>query len=379
MSIGIIRTVLILRLAIAAAVQIPFISNVTFVPMFNSSSVTVSNRTCDQCLCDSKSSHAILNCFPNDTCQFFVDAPRTYKLQPTPNAMLYFPRLIVPNPSESCMPNISDLLSRLGIGVRTQVTVHHPSCLLLDDHGYLVTVSTTDQTIVRFYPNNLTAVGQPPSPIFNQTPNSIAYNNGAYYVGFSNYILVVDSSNMSQIQNISTPLLSTVCDMIFLNGGQQMIAVSFGNTRLVFFNRSSLMSHSYDAIGYQTVNGSLPHGLAYVNDTFFYLTSASGNAVYAYANAGNITSWTETLALNASSVAASPNNGYHVSIDASGRYWFSLGSYGTVIFHSQGYSLGSFYPAGSFIFDTLITENYVVYLSDTAVGRIIRIDPNLQC
>jgi hypothetical protein len=379
MSISIVIITVILHGVTAAASTVPFLPNLTFVPISTANSTIETDRTCDQCLCDSKSSHAILNCFPNDTCQFFADAPRTYKLQPIPNAILYFPRKIVPNASENCTPNTSYLLSRLNAAVRTQVTVRLPSCLLLDDHGYLVTVSTTNQTIVRFYPNNLTAVDQPPSPAFSQAPIGIAYNNGAYYVGFSNSILVVDSSNMSQIHNISTPLLSSASGMIFLNGGQQMIVVSFAYSRLVFFNRSSFMPHNYDAIGYQTVSGGLPHGLAYVNDTFFYLASARDNAVYAYTNAGNLTSWVETVALNASSVASSPNNGYHISIDTSGRYWFSLGPYGTKIFDRQGLLLGSFYPTGSFISDTLITDNYVVYVSDTASGRIIRTDPNLQC
>ena len=246
--------VLILYAIVTSAVRIPGVPNIAFVPISNSSSVIVTNRSCDQCLCDSNLSHMILNCFPNDTCQFFVDAPRTYKLEPTANAFLYFPRLIVPNASESCTSNTEYLPNRLSAAVSTYATVLTPSCLLLDDHGYLVTVSSTNRSIVRFHPNNLTTVDQSPSPIFSQAPNNIAYDHGAYYVGFYDYILVLDSSNMSQISQISTSSLSTTRDMIFLNGGQQMIVASMGNSRLVFFNRSSSVLRTYNFIGSQTVS-----------------------------------------------------------------------------------------------------------------------------
>ena len=218
--------IVILCVAIATADRVPFLPDVTFVPISNSSSTTMTSRTCDQCLSDSNASHMIINCFPNDTCQFFVDASRTYRLQSNLNAFLYCPRLIVPNASESCMPNNSNLLSRLNAAVSTYVSIPDPSSLLIDDHGYLVTLSVGAKPIVRFYPNNLTTVNQPPSPTFTVASNNIAYDSGAYYVGFSNYILVVDSSNMSQIQNISTNSSSTTRDMIFLNGGQQMIVAS---------------------------------------------------------------------------------------------------------------------------------------------------------
>ena len=63
-----------------------------------------------------------------------------------------------------------------------------------------------------------------------------------------------------------------------------MIVVSPGNNRLVFFNRSSFVPHSYDVIGHQTVGGPSPYGLSYVNDTFLYVTSQLENTVYGYSN-----------------------------------------------------------------------------------------------
>ena len=320
----------------------------------------------------------ILNCFPNATCQFFVDAPRTYEFRPALDTFVYFPRQIVPNASESCTQSIRFLLDRLNETTPTYANILSPRCLLLDEQGHLVTVSQSDKSIVRFHPNNLTRIDQPPSPVFTQNPRSLSHHNGAYFVGFYDYISVVNSSDMSQIASISTSYLQGTHDMIFVSDGQQMIVTSMDNGRLLFFNRSSALSYNYDFIGYQTVSGQLPYGLLSVNDTFFYLTSRLDNTIYSYLSTGSTTSWTEMLVLDASSYA-SLFNGVHVSIDNSDRYWFSLGSSGAKIFDNQGAFLGTVQPAGSFVFDTLIADNYVIYLSDNALGRIIRMEPNLEC
>ena len=49
------------------------------------------------------------------------------------------------------------------------------------------------------------------------------------------------------------------------------------------------------------------------------------------------------------------------------------------IFENEGPPLHSLYPTGSLIVDTLITDSYVIYLSDIVLSRIIRIDPSIQC
>ena len=157
-----------------------------------------------------------------------------------------------------------------------------------------------------------------------------------------------------------------------------MIVISTDNNRIIYFNRSGAMPQNYVYLGYQDVNCAHPHGLVYGNDTFFYASSWQKNSVCTYSNAGNITQWTENRLFNASLVANS-STGYHLSIDTSGRYWFSLGSYGTKIFDKQGILRGTFQPANSFMFDTLVMKNYVIYVSEYTLGRILRIQPNLQC
>ena len=181
---------------------------------------------------------------------------------------------------------------------------------------------------------------------------------------------------MSEIHTIATPFLQGTRDIIFLNDGQLMIVVSTGNQSILFFNRSDPMSHNYTFIGHQYVSCVQPHGLFHVDDSLFYLTSWHDNTVYSYSKTGSITQWTQSLLFNAwPSVGAS--NGFHVSVDSSDRYWFSMGTYGVKIFTSQGTLLDSLYPSGVKIFDTLIADNFVLYLSDQLGNQIIRIDPHL--
>ena len=372
MGIGIINVLLMAQ--IAAASQMPFIANMTPVPVSQVSPATISNRTCDQCLCTSNSSYPIVNCLPDNTCQLFASFPRTYTLQWSLHALLYFPQGIIPNASQDYTANTTALVDLLNATTPTYANVSGPRCLILDDHGYLVTVSKTNQSIVRFHPNNLTEINIPASPIFSDQPISIAQSNGAYYVGFDTKILVVHSDNMTQLCSINIPFASGVRDIIFLDQGKMMIVASPYHHILLFFNRSSTGSYNYDFMSAQNVSCPNPHGLLYINDSFFYATSWRDNAVYAYAR--NATSWIETLFLDAWPATGS-SQGYHVFIDRDHRTWFSLGPYGLRVFDSQGSTLGTLKPPGSEIFDAIILENYVIYLSDISSNRIIRLDPGI--
>ena len=144
-----IITYALLFTVVTDAVQIPFIRDAILVPISNSTSIIIPYRTCDECLCEAYPSHRLLNCFPNNTCQFFTDVPLAYRIQSTPNARMYFPRQILPNASECCTSDTGALLSQLNASTPTYVDVTDPGRLVLDNHGYLVTVSYTDQSILR--------------------------------------------------------------------------------------------------------------------------------------------------------------------------------------------------------------------------------------
>ena len=50
-----------------------------------------------------------------------------------------------------------------------------------------------------------------------------------------------------------------------------------------------------------------------------------------------------------------------------------------MLFDSQGSPIGKLQLTIESIFDTLITDTYVIYLSDQNADKIIRIEPNIQC
>lgn len=82
------------------AIRIPFVRNVTLVLKFDWNTTTLQNHTCIECLCSTVLTNVTaLNCFSNNTCQFFFTVPRTYNLQHTPQTFLYFPNGIFPNAS----------------------------------------------------------------------------------------------------------------------------------------------------------------------------------------------------------------------------------------------------------------------------------------
>jgi hypothetical protein len=102
-------------------------------------------------------------------------------------------------------------------------------------------------------------------------------------------------------------------DILFFQEGQIMMIASAGNSHLLFFNRTDYFSRSYQFFYKQRTSFSTPHGLLYINDTFFFATAWGQKAIYSY-SFNNNTSWTETLHINASSIT-SLLGGSHLMID----------------------------------------------------------------
>lgn len=141
---------------------------------------------------------------------------------------------------------------------------------------------------------------------------------------------------------------------------------------------STLVNYSF-AYQQAVSNYLHPHGFWRVNDTFFYATSWTNNSVYSYtANSNKSMLWTETLAINAQSIG-STSGGSHVTIDECGRLYIVLQQYGIEIYDADGYLIGNFTLPNTFFFTLLITDNYVMYLTDTLTGHVIKIDPNIDC
>lgn len=360
----------------STSLLIPVIDHAILIPIGLSNSTLISNHDCYQCLCRTMLNSAILNCFNNNTCQIFDRVPRRYRLEFDFRTRLYFPQRQLPNPSQCCMPNVSELITKLQNGTRTIIDINGTRDLLIDHQKRLV-VADSNPGYLRIY--NTTNL----NPILHlriniSRPFTLAQQNEAYYIGLqNNSILVINSNSLSILNIINSPYLSGIRDMIFLQNGEIMIVVSTEIHSLIFFKRTNVSFYHYTFFFNQTVKYFYPHGLLHINDSFFYATSWANNTIYSYTFV-NETFWKETLIIDAG-LMTNMSGGNHVRIDECGRFWFALGPNGIFIFDSQGELIESCNYSLTNIFDLIIDENYVVYLSDIGKKQVVRIDPNIQC
>jgi hypothetical protein len=368
--------------------NIPFLNNAVLIPIRPVSiGIILTNFTCDQCICLTLQNSSILalNCYTNLTCQFFLSYPRTYKIQSLNNSRLYFLQNIFPNSSNSCcMSNTTLLLSKLQNATNTMIsiTVTTPRCLLIDNNGSLVTVEQTSSTpsyMDRLDPKTLTL--QEHIPI-NALVSNIGYYQYKYYIGInSNYTISVfnhgvTNNSLNYITNINSlsSTMNGVRDMIFLNDGQTMIVASADNNRIYFY--SLINNTNYTMTTYMSVNYQTPHGLYRVNDSFFYVAAWTGNSIYGYNYNKATSNWTQTLFVSGGNTNS--NYGSHIMIDDCNRRWFTSYGYGIKIYDENGINLAN-WNLGSGYFDTLLLDNYIVLLSNTANSKIMRIDPQIVC
>lgn len=359
--------------------SIPFIRNVTLIPRYQWNSTTITNSTIHQCLCLSASSFVAFNWYPNNTCQLFYTFPITYKIQSMSNARIYFPQRIFPNVSQCCMPDLAFLLNKLSNGTRTYVNITDPRNLLIDAHGYLVTVEMQPPKLVRFDARTLAVVNRTTLP--NSYAMTVTFANNAYFVGIINGpILVMNSGNLTILNQISSPQIQDIRSIIFLENGRTMVTNNGNNRTINFFRRNNNSSFNYTYAYQQLVSYPSPHGLTAYNDSLFYVTSYMNNTIYSYTIATNSGIWDEQRIVNAQPIR-NISGGTFMTIDECGRYWFSLETSAVYIFDHLGSLAGIFSFGIAMIMDTLIADDYVMYFTDrrTNASRIIRIDPNIDC
>ena len=206
---------------------------------------------------------------------------------------------------------------------------------------------------------------------------NIAYYQQAYYVTRNDHsVLIIDSNNLSTINSIKHSSIDRPRDMIFLDNGRTMILASAGNKALIFFNLTNNQTRKYVYSSRISTSYSSPHGLWYVNDSFFYATSWDDKKIYSHSTNNNV-SWTEGFFGDSGSASGSKRAGSHVTVDDSQRIWFSSNDVRMVIFARNGTPLSSFYSALTGVFDTLFMDNYVMFLSDDGGNRIVRFDPTI--
>lgn len=157
-----------------------------------------------------------------------------------------------------------------------------------------------------------------------------------------------------------------------------MVVASTDISYLLFFNRTNQVSRNYVLVASQTVSYQYPHGFWYVNDSYFYLISWQNNDIYSYSAVPGNSTWKEKRFLNTSTLTSS-SGGNHFAIDECDRWWVTLGSNGLYIYQNRALLQRNFTRITAFMFDIIITDNYVIYLSDTTSSKVIRMALNVTC
>lgn len=365
-------------LHLSLAIQIPVIYNVSFIGLSAKNSTIMKNVTCQECLCLAQTETVLaFNCFTNNqSCELFSTFPLTYRLESTPSVHLYFPQLIFPSKSECCMSNWTDLSRRLATAITTTVTVTKARCLIVDNNGYLVTVEDLGPTLRRFNLTTLALIDN--KTITGLQMMNVAYYSEAYYISLNNRtILVMDSNNLTIIGTIYSTAIIAARDIMFLNDGQTFILASSTNTQLLFFNRTGPQKHHYTYVSSILTGYSSPHGLWYVNDSFFHATSWGGRSIYSYSkNTSGF--WNVHGFANSTSTTGA---GSHVTVDQCGRRWlaYHTAAIGVTVYDERGSFIANMNFSSVPVFDIMITNNYVLYISSSTGNQITRIDPGIQC
>lgn len=357
--------------------MIPSVNNITLVPLTDTNSTTLYNITCDQCLCKTVPTHAVLNCFPNDTCQYFLTIPSLYRIESSPQARLFFPNGQIPSQSQCCMKNTTELIAKLQNGSQISTKISSPISVYDADDGVLFALDYYNRTILGYDMNNLTVVLK--IKLNSTFPLCLAYNYGYFYVALeNNSIIIVNRTSRTLVNTIKSPYLSEIYSIIFLQKGEIMVCVSISSQSLVFLRRLNNSATNYSFYFIQAFPSVQPYILHYINDTFLLGVSWDNALLFSF-NKVNSTFWKTELIVNVSLFVADANGNY-VTTDQCGRIWFVTWAIGILIFDQRGAYLGFFFPQSiTYISEVLITRNNILYFADFDNSRIVRIDPGIPC
>ena len=232
----------VLLLLIAAVVEIhgmsvPFVQDFVLRPIGTqyANKTTTINGTCDACLCqafrdNTLANNVALNCFPNNTCQVFPTFPPSYKLQPLATAQLYFLRGIFPNASRCCMPNVTEIVSRLMNTTPTVVQLSYTLAAIGYDEARpdrAVAIGWDSGDLYWFNPWNM-------SFIKNQTINgsrAIALQNNSIFSAndTSKTVIVLNEQTLASVTNITYPSFSKVRKFLFMNNSRTIMVTTKQN------------------------------------------------------------------------------------------------------------------------------------------------------
>ncbi|UJR11728.1 hypothetical protein I4U23_015909 [Adineta vaga] len=274
------------------------------------------------------------------------------------------------------MPNINSLLYKLNMSTIVSVNISHPRDIVTDSYDHIASIEEFTNDLVRFDPTNLTIIDR--SSILIPPQMTMTFFNNAYYIAsYSGFIIVIDSQNLTMISNFSSSVYG-LRGIIFVNQGQMMILTSFENNCLVFLNRTSLFPIQYQYSFRQTTSFPGPHGIWRMNDSFFYVTSYTNNALYSYRTNDCGRSWNETFVLQMAYMNSGSANS-RLTIDECNRFWFAFETDTILIYDQNGTMLGNWILPNSLVFDVKIMNNYLMYVSESNRNRIRRFQPAIQC
>ena len=357
--------------------RIPFFQNFTLVALSSAASTITYNRTCTECVCQLPSHTSVLNCFPNGTCQSFSIAPHRYRVVPMAEAKLFFPNGILPNKSQCCKPNLTEVIAKLDVSIWTNVSLGHPRCLVRNGSDMIFTTDLDNGHLRGYDANQLTPVVE--KNMYVQKPFALAYQNDAFYISFNDRsLMVLDSRSFTVLATIDSSYFQGIRDVLFLHEARTMVVACSSTRELLFFKQMNDSLHNYTFSFRQNSAMSHPNALLRINDSFFYAVSWADNTVYSLVQR-NETFWKETLFFNGTNFTTAPSAG-HLFRDECDHFWLAFRSLGFLILDHEGKYLGSFQSSKfTEVFDGILSENYVLHVSDAGRRQIFRLDPQITC
>lgn len=261
-----------------------------------------------------------------------------------------------------------------------QVTTERARALAIDAFGYLLTLDTVNSTsfFTRYDRITLNRIKRYVLPLNISDAGIFVYHKQMLFTSprTQNFVHVYDFINFTLLSVITCgSFLQEPRDIIFVQNGHVMVVASTLNHFVLFFQVNS--PTNYTCIN-RIASVNQTHGLAKVNETFFYATTWVSKDIYAFRFDGN--NWTVSFFTNTLTVVPSIG-GLDVApvyprIDPHGRLWVVIFYYGLIVYDQHGTLLGK-WRIPMVIFDVIITADYRFILSNRINSSLTIYDPRL--
>ena len=225
---------LITAVAEMHGISLPFIQGIFLKTTSNryTSTMTTLNGTCDECLCaafgiTASTNYSVLNCFGNGTCQLFERFPRSYGVQSSAGAQLYFLRGTLPSISRCCMPNITELVNRLKNATPVVISLSFLAGAIGYDENIpnrAVVAGHSPGSAHSFNPIDMTSIRNETV----NTSNGIALHNGLVFTGVDGEptVYALEQITLDRVANVTYPSLKQIRKFLFLASSQTIMVTT---------------------------------------------------------------------------------------------------------------------------------------------------------